>query len=114
MRAEQVANYLHLGALRGRLHQLTAAALLVIAWTFVGLMFDTAESVYKGTGALRTTQEHPVQAEVVNCQRVGPVSANGLGYWSGVSNFCPERRNATGKDTRASFDRHQRRRRSAY
>lgn len=82
MRAEQVANYQRLGGLRGRLHQLTAAALLMVAWMLAGLMFDTVGSVYKGTGALRTTEENVVQAEVLDCQQVGPLSANGLGYWS--------------------------------
>jgi hypothetical protein len=49
---------------------------------FAGLVFDTVDRVYKGTGALRTTEEHAVRAEVVGSQGAGPVSANGFSYWS--------------------------------
>ncbi|WP_405111430.1 DUF6346 domain-containing protein [Micromonospora sp. NBC_01405] len=62
--------------------QLGTAVALIAAIVLSALVFDTLASFYPGTGAVKSTPaEQPAEAVVGECQRVGPVSGDGLGYW---------------------------------
>ncbi|WP_229397952.1 DUF6346 domain-containing protein [Micromonospora okii] len=60
-----------------------ATALALVAGIVLStVVFDTVASFYPGTGAVKSTPpEQPAEALVGDCQRVGPVSGDGLGYW---------------------------------
>jgi hypothetical protein len=58
------------------------AALILVIGAATSLAFSTVESWYPGTGAgTRGPTETTVLATVESCQRVGPVSHHGFGYW---------------------------------
>ncbi|PZF99279.1 DUF6346 domain-containing protein [Micromonospora endophytica] len=79
---EQIAAYERRGPIMGRLTQLATAVALIAAVVISTLVFDTVASFYPGTGAVRSTPaEQSAEAAVRDCQRVGPVSGEGLGYW---------------------------------
>ncbi|MGH3661590.1 MAG: DUF6346 domain-containing protein [Micromonosporaceae bacterium] len=66
----------------GRLNQLGVAVLVATAGIVIGMGFATVESLYPGTGVVKSTPaEKPAVARVQECRRVGPVSDNGFGYW---------------------------------
>ncbi|WP_405095281.1 DUF6346 domain-containing protein [Micromonospora sp. NBC_01412] len=78
----QIAAYERRGPLLGRL-TLFAQAVGLLAGVIVSfLVFATLASLYPGTGVVKSTpREQPAEATVGDCQRVGPVSGDGLGYW---------------------------------
>jgi hypothetical protein len=71
------------GPVKDRLKMLAAAVVVAAVAVFLLLLlFTTVFSLYKGTrtGYL-SPQERPAVAQVGACQRLGPVSADGFGYW---------------------------------
>ncbi|MEU5938180.1 DUF6346 domain-containing protein [Micromonospora sp. NPDC047548] len=79
---EQIAAYERRGPFWGRVTQFATAVALIAGIVVSLLVFDTLASFYRGTGAVKPTPaEQPAEAEVRECQRVGPVSGDGLGYW---------------------------------
>ncbi|WP_200215213.1 DUF6346 domain-containing protein [Micromonospora coerulea] len=79
---EQIVAYERRGPFWGRLTQfLTALALLSGVVLSTGLA-STVTSFYSGTGVIKSSpKEQSAVAMVKKCQRVGPVSVYGFGYW---------------------------------
>ncbi|MER7416132.1 DUF6346 domain-containing protein [Micromonospora peucetia] len=79
---KQIVAYERRGPFWGRVSEF-AVALGLIAGIFISsLLIDTLISFYPGTGVVKSTPaERPVEAVVGDCQRAGPVSVDGLGYW---------------------------------
>ncbi|RAO27169.1 hypothetical protein PSN13_06085 [Micromonospora saelicesensis] len=82
VQGEQIAVYERRGPFWGRLTQFAVVVALAagtVGWT---LALDTVASFYPGTGMVRSTpSERPAKATVNDCRKVGPVSADGFGYW---------------------------------
>jgi hypothetical protein len=75
--------------------QFAVALALIVGIVLSTLVFDTLASFYPGAGAVKSTPaEQPAEATVGDCQRVGPVSGDGLGYWwhCGVTVRTPDGR----------------------
>lgn len=71
-----------LGPAKYRLRSAALAALLALAGVTVLLGGMTALSLFPGSGAVvQGPGEHPVRVVVGDCQRVGPISRRGFGYW---------------------------------
>ncbi|MFG1884794.1 DUF6346 domain-containing protein [Micromonospora sp. NPDC049102] len=71
-----------LGPVGYRLRSVGGAALLALAAVVIFLLGMTATSLFPGSGAVyQGPGEHPVRVVVADCQRVGPISHRGLGYW---------------------------------
>ncbi len=82
IRAEERASYARLGPVRWRV--LTAGRmLLAVLIALVAIFtFATVNSFHHGTGITRSSKEdRPAVAQVGDCARLGPVSADGFGYW---------------------------------
>lgn len=80
--ARQRAAYERLGPVWGRLGQFLVAVMLMAGWAVAGFAFATVQSLYHGTGVIRSVpKERPAVAHVEECRRAGPVSVNGFGYW---------------------------------
>ncbi|MCM0675120.1 DUF6346 domain-containing protein [Micromonospora phytophila] len=79
---DQIAAYERRGPFWGRLTQFGVAVALIAGIVVSTLALGTLASFYPGTGAVKPTPaEQPAEADVGDCQRVGPVSGDGLGYW---------------------------------
>ncbi|WP_223874900.1 DUF6346 domain-containing protein [Salinispora vitiensis] len=62
--------------------RLAIAIALLAAIPVLYLISETLASFYPGTGVIKSfPTERPAVATVQYCERVGPVSSNGLGYW---------------------------------
>ncbi|MFG1652340.1 DUF6346 domain-containing protein [Micromonospora sp. NPDC049275] len=71
-----------LGPAGYRLRCVGVAALLALAGIVSFLTGMTVASLFPGTGAVfHGPGEHPVIVVVDGCQRVGPISSRGFGYW---------------------------------
>jgi hypothetical protein len=82
LQREQIAAYLRRGPIWGRLSQLLTAIAVLAAMIVAHLLLTTVAGFYPGTGVVKSSpREQPAVATVRNCERVGPVSANGFGYW---------------------------------
>lgn len=70
------------GPVKDRLKMLAAAVVVAAVAVFLLLLFTTVFSLNKGTrtGYL-SPQERAAVAQVGACQRLGPVSVDGFGYW---------------------------------
>lgn len=71
-----------LGPAKYRLRSAGLAALLALAGVTVFLGSMTVASLFPGSGAVvQGPGEHQVRVVVGDCQRVGPISRRGFGYW---------------------------------
>jgi hypothetical protein len=83
-RAKVVARYEQLGPVWWRLFTLGKAVAVVVVWIILSLLFATAGSLHRGTGVNSVSDpERPAVARVDSCTRVGPVSADGFGFYDG-------------------------------
>ncbi|WP_223874526.1 DUF6346 domain-containing protein [Salinispora fenicalii] len=81
-RQEALAAYERRGPFWGRVARFAMAIALLVAIPVLYLISETLVSFYPGTGVVKSSPpERPAVATVQDCQRVGPVSSNGLGYW---------------------------------
>jgi hypothetical protein len=66
-----------------RLKDLLTAVGIVVGLILLNAIFNTLGSLYPGTGSIRPfgPSEKTGNAVIGQCQRVGPVSSYGLGYW---------------------------------
>lgn len=82
IRREGLAAYERRGPFWGRVARFATAIAILAAVPVLHLIFETLVSFYPGTGVVKSSPpERPAVATVQDCQRVGPVSSNGLGYW---------------------------------
>ncbi|MGC5019704.1 DUF6346 domain-containing protein [Micromonospora sp. DT47] len=79
---EQIVAYERRGPFWGRLSQLLVAVTLLAGVVLSSLLLDTVASFYSGTGVTKSSpREQSAEATVEECQRLGPVSTYGFGYW---------------------------------
>lgn len=70
------------GPVKFRVESFLAALVVAVAGLAVLLGLTTLQSLYKGTGAgYLGPAERVATAQVGSCQRLGPVSVDGFGYW---------------------------------
>jgi hypothetical protein len=81
MRAE-VPDGKEIGPFKDRLQMLLGAVIAAGVGVVVLLAFATASNLYKGTDSgYFGPEERPAVARVGACERLGPVSKDGFGYW---------------------------------
>jgi hypothetical protein len=70
------------GPVKDRLKMLLGALMAAAVAVLVLLVFATLFNLYKGTrSGYLGPEEHPAVAVAGPCERLGPVSRDGLGYW---------------------------------
>lgn len=80
--AEQAAPPMGPDGLRYRLRAVAYAAAIAAIWLVLWLGMLTLENLYHGTNSVNgRPPEQTAVAQVRSCQRVGPVSWYGYGYW---------------------------------
>ncbi|MFI5490850.1 DUF6346 domain-containing protein [Micromonospora echinaurantiaca] len=82
LQRDQSAAYLRRGPIWGRLRELLTGVAVLAAMMVINLLLTTLVAFYPGTGVVKSSpREQPATATVRQCQRAGPVSTNGFGYW---------------------------------
>lgn len=82
IRDREMRLWLTLGPAIYRLRSVGLAALLALAGVVVVLGVMTAINHFPGSGSVyQGPGDHPVRVVVGDCQRTGPVSRRGFGYW---------------------------------
>jgi uncharacterized protein DUF6346 len=70
------------GPVKDRVKMLLAAVVAAGTGFVLVLVFATVFNLYKGTrSGYLGPEEHPAVARVGACERLGPVSRDGIGYW---------------------------------
>src|SRR5262249_39499022 len=70
------------GPVKDRVKMLLAAVVAAGTGFVLLLVFATVFNLYKGTrSGYLGPEEHPAVARVGACERLGPVSRDGIGYW---------------------------------
>lgn len=79
---KEIDKWHRLGPVKYRLREMLFFLLLPVVWLVVLLSGQTLISFYQGTGSVHLgPPERPAVAEVDECHRLGPISADGFGYW---------------------------------